>query len=68
VPAELWLRLVPVGPDGKRGALLWPLVAATGEPIRRKTLDANGLAPDGARLAPGGFVSLGRIELGGEER
>lgn len=68
VPAELWLRLMPIGPDGKQGAPLWPLVAATGEPIRRKTLDANGLAPDGSRLAPGGFVGLGRIELGGEER
>jgi len=66
VSAELWLRLVPVGPDGKHGAPLWPLVAATGEPIRPGMLDASGLAPDGARLAPGGFVSLGRVELVGE--
>ena len=63
VPAQLWLRLVPVEEDGRHGAPLWPLVAETGQPIRPADLDSNGLAPDGSRLAPGGFISLGTVEL-----
>jgi len=65
VPAQLWLRLMPVAEDGRHGAPLWPLVAATGAPIRPADLDSNGLAADGARLAPGGFISLGTVELYG---
>ena len=60
VPASFWLRITPLAAGEPP---LLPLSIKTGQPIRPEQLDATGVAPDGTRTLPEGFVSIGRLEL-----